>query len=113
MTNTLQQNAYNSLYEIFASVCYCTDLDLDELCNELLSCIKDEKELNYISSYYDFLQKENHHKNNFDIRNLIHKEIEILSNLEGRDGKKELIRIFNDNIKIEMIKTLDKYYYNE
>ena len=112
MENMLQQNAYNSLYEIFSSTCYCIDLDLNELCNELLNSINDEKELNHISNYYDFLKNENHYKCNFDIRDLIHKETEAIFKYENIDSKKELIRIFNENIKLEMIKTLDKYYYN-
>lgn len=112
MENMLQQNAYNSLYEIFSSACYCMDLDLNEFCSELLNYINDEKELTHISNYYDFLQNENHYKNNFDIRDLIHTEIEAIFKYETMDSKKELIRIFNENIKVEMIRTLDKYYYN-
>jgi len=112
MENTIQQNAYNSLYEVFSSACYFMDLDLDNLCSDLLNCIKDEKELTHISNYYDFLQKENHYKSNFDIRDLIHQEIETISKNEEVDNTKELIRIFDENIKIEMINTLNKYYYN-
>lgn len=112
MENILKQNAYNSLYEIFSSACYCMDLDLNQLCTELLNCVNDEKELTHIGNYYDFLQKESHYKNSFDIRDTIHSELETIFKYENKDAQNEIIRIFNESIKLEMIKTLDKYYYN-